>query len=71
MVQPHANTPPRPSMPTALLYPAAYLRGDGLAELHLEDPELFAAYLKVLEDLVCELDTARDVQNVQIMAPCR
>lgn len=46
-------------------------RRDGLAELHLEDPELFAAYLKVLNDLVCKLDTARDIQNVQIMAPCR
>lgn len=38
----------------ALSYPAAYLHGDGPAESHLEDPELFAAHLKVLKDLVCK-----------------
>lgn len=28
--------------------------GDRPAESHLEDPELFAAYLKALQDLVCK-----------------
>lgn len=51
--------------------PSSYLRGDGPAVSHLENPELFAAYLKALKDLVCKEDAARDVQDVQIMALCR
>lgn len=68
LVLPHAT------LSRAFLSPAvpiSYLHGDGPAESHLEDPELFAAYLKVLKDLVCQEDAARDVQDVQIMALCR
>lgn len=48
----------------------AFLPGDKPAVLHLEDPELFAAQLKILKDLVSKQDAPRDVQNVQVVAFC-
>lgn len=48
----------------------AFLPGDKPAVLHLQDPELFAAQLKILKNLVSKQDAPRDVQNVQVVAFC-
>ena len=51
-------------------YSGAYLLGNVSAVLHLKDPELFAAYLKVLKHLVSKQNTTRSIQNVQVTAFC-